>query len=106
MVRWRQVAVASLAAVILAGSLGVAAGRAQNAPLVVRSVLSGQVIALRLATTGQTVRHGDPLVFVQTTTGGAVPAAVAPVDGQVVQVMVGPGDFVHIGDAVVAIAPR
>jgi len=103
--RWRQIAVASLVVIILAGSLG-AVGRAQNAPLVVRSVLSGQVIALRLATTGQAVKHGDPLVFVQTSTGGAVPAAVAPVDGQVVQVMVGPGDFVHIGDAVVAIAPH
>ena len=104
MVRWRQIALVALAVLVLAAGLPMA-GRAQS-QVVVRAAMSGQVLPLRLAAAGQAVKHGDPLVFVQTTTGSAVPAAVAPIDGQVVQVMVSAGDFVHIGDAVVAIAPH
>ena len=52
------------------------------------------------------MKQGDPLLFVKTTTGSAVPAAVAPIAGQVSQVMVGVGDFVNIGDPVVAITPH
>ncbi|HYM69781.1 MAG TPA: hypothetical protein VEZ44_09315 [bacterium] len=109
MTRWWQVGLVGLVVVALAVVLP-AAGVAQS-PVVVRAAMSGQVLPLRLATAGQMVKRGDPLVFVQTrtsptTTGGAVPAAVATVDGQVTQVMVGPGDFVNIGDAVVVITPH
>ena len=101
--RCRAMGVAVVVAALLA-ALPVT-GRAQNA-VVVRSAISGQVLPLRLATNGQTVKQGDPLLFVKTTTGSAVPAAVAPVAGQVSQVMVGVGDFVNIGDPVVAITPH
>ena len=109
MTRWWQIGFVGLAVVALAVALP-AAGLAQSA-IVVRAAMSGQVLPLRLATVGEMVKRGDPLVFVQTrtsptTTGGAVPAAVATVDGQVTQVMVGVGDFVNIGDAVVAITPH
>src|SRR5205807_3696848 len=52
-------------------------------------------------------RQGDPLVFLRgTSSGAAVPGAVASVDGQVVQVMVRPGDRVNIGDVVAVIQPK
>ncbi len=70
------------------------------------ATLSGQVLPLQLAQVGQVVHAGDPLVFVRTTTGGAVPAARAPIDGRVVQVLVRPGDHVNIGDAVVVLEVR
>lgn len=113
MIRWWQGGFVGLAVVALAVALP-AAGVAQSpvqGPVVIRAAMSGQVLPLRLATTGQMVKRGDPLVFVQTrtsptTTGGAVPAAVATVDGQVTQVMVGAGDFVNIGDPVVTITPH
>lgn len=106
--RLRHVGLVGLTVVALAVALP-AASVAQSV-IVVRAAMSGQVLPLRLATVGEMVKRGDPLVFVQTrtsttTTGGAVPTAVAPVDGQVTQVMVGTGDFVNIGDAVVAITP-
>jgi len=102
--RWQVLGPIVLAAVLLVSALPLT-GSAQTA-VVVRSAISGQVLPLRLATNGQTVKQGDPLVFVRTTTGSAVPAAVAPVGGQVSQVMVGVGDFVNIGDPVVAITPH
>ena len=102
--RWQALGLVMLAAAVLAVAVPLK-GQAQNA-VVVRSAISGQVLPLRLATAGQTVKQGDPLVFVRTTTGSAVPAAVAPVGGQVSQVMVGAGDFVNIGDPVVAIMPQ
>jgi len=102
--RWQALGPIVLAAVLLVSALPLT-GSAQTA-VVVRSAISGQVLPLRLATNGQTVKQGDPLVFVRTTTGSAVPAAVAPVGGQVSQVMVGVGDFVNIGDPVVAITPH
>jgi len=102
--RWQALGLIMLAAALLAAVLPLT-GHAQNV-VVVRSAISGQVLPLRLATNGQMVKQGDPLVFVRTTTGSAVPAAVAPVAGQVTQVMVGVGDFVNIGDPVVAITPH
>lgn len=69
----------------------------------VHAAISGEVMPLQLATVGQTVKQGDPLLFVRSSTGGAVPAARAPVDGQVTQVLVRPGDRVNIGDVVVVI---
>ncbi len=72
---------------------------------VVPSALSGQVLPLNLAAVGQTVKQGDILVYVRTSTGGAVPAARAPVDGKVVRVLVSPGDHVNTGDPVVVIQP-
>ncbi len=71
--------------------------------VVVRAAISGQVLPLQLVAVGQAVHQGDPLLFVRTTTGGAVPAARATIDGRVVQVLVGPGDHVNIGDPVAAI---
>ncbi|HYM69685.1 MAG TPA: biotin/lipoyl-containing protein [bacterium] len=63
-------------------------------------------MAQGLVRVGQTVKRGDPLVYVQTRTA-PVPAlaAVAPADGQVTRVAVKPGDTVTIGDPVVEIQP-
>jgi len=73
----------------------------------VRVTVSGEVLPLQLAKVGQAVKQGEPLVFIRgTTSGAAVPAAVASVNGKVVQVMVRPGDHVNIGDPVAAIQPQ
>ena len=73
----------------------------------VRVTVSGEVLPLQLAKVGQAVKQGEPLVFIRgTTSGAAVPAAVASVSGKVVQVMVRPGDHVNIGDPVAAIQPQ
>ncbi len=45
-------------------------------------------------------------MFVRTPTGGAIPAARAPVDGRVVRMLVNPGDSVNIGDPVAVIEPK
>src|SRR5947208_15761408 len=80
---------------------------AQQANVLVRVVISGEVLPLQLAKVGQPVKQGDPIVFLRgTSSGAAVPAAVAPVDGQVVQVTVRAGDHVNIGDVVAAIQPQ
>lgn len=92
-----------LAAVVLA-TIGTQTAPAQTA-IPVHAAISGEVLPLQLATVGQTVKQGDPLLFVRSTTGGAVPAARAPADGRVTQVMVRPGDHVNIGDVVAAIQP-
>jgi biotin carboxyl carrier protein len=82
-------------------------GTAQQANVLVRVAISGEVLPLQLAKVGQVVRQGDPLVFLRgTSSGAAVPGAVASVDGQVVQVMVRPGDRVNIGDVVAVIQPK
>lgn len=71
----------------------------QGNTVTVPVTVSGEVLPLQLAKVGQTVKQGQPLVFIRgTTSGAAVPAAVAPANGQVVQVMVRPGDHVNIGD--------
>lgn len=83
------------------------AAAAQRPTVLVRVVISGEVLPLQLAKVGQAVKQGDPLVFLRgTSSGAAVPAAVAPVDGQVAQVMVRPGDHVNIGDVVAVIQPQ
>jgi biotin carboxyl carrier protein len=98
-------AAGSAAVVLVAASVFAAtAGSAQTAAnVVVRSGISGQVLPLQLATVGQTVKLGDTLVFVRTSTGSAIPAARATTDGKVIQVMVRVGDFVNIGDPVAVI---
>ena len=79
----------------------------QGNTVTVPVTVSGEVLPLQLAKVGQTVKQGQPLVFIRgTTSGAAVPAAVAPANGQVVQVMVRPGDHVNIGDPVAAIQPQ
>ena len=94
-------------AVTAIAALAAAPGTAGQATVLVRVVISGEVLPLQLATVGQTVRQGDPLVFLRgTTSGAAVPAAVASVDGRVVEVRVRPGDRVNIGDVVAAIQPQ
>jgi len=83
------------------------AAPAQQANVLVRVVISGEVLPLQLAKVGQVVKQGDALIFLRgTTSGAAVPAAVASVDGEVVQVMVRPGDHVNIGDVVAVIQPK
>ena len=80
---------------------------AEQANVLVRVVISGEVLPLQLASIGQLVKQGDALVFLRgTSSGAAVPAAVASVDGRVVQVMVRPGDRVNIGDVVAVIQPQ
>ncbi|HEV2358935.1 MAG TPA: hypothetical protein VGZ23_15185 [bacterium] len=89
-----------LVALVLAGTVG----SAQNAAnVVVRSGISGQVLPLELVAVGQSVKLGDTLVFVRTSTGSAIPAARATANGKIIQVMVRVGDFVNIGDAVAVI---
>ena len=79
----------------------------QGNTVTVPVTVSGEVLPLQLAKVGQAVKQGEPLVFIRgTTSGAAVPAAVAPVSGKVVQVMVRPGDHVNIGDPVAAIQPQ
>jgi len=94
---------------LVAGIAALAAGpgTAGQASVVVRVVISGEVLPLQLATVGQMVKQGDPLVFLRgSTSGAAVPAAVASVDGRVVEVRVRPGDRVNIGDVVAVIQPQ
>jgi pyruvate carboxylase len=80
---------------------------AEQATVLVRVVISGEVLAIQLAQVDQVVKQGDPMVFLRGTTSGAsVPAAVAPADGRVVQVLVRPGDRVNIGDVVAVIQPK
>ena len=104
----RPAGVAGLALVILAlaalSPLGGAVGSAQTAPnVVVRSGISGQVLPLQFVAVGQSVKLGDTLVFVRTSTGSAIPAARATTNGKIIQVMVRVGDFVNIGDPVAVI---
>ena len=96
-------------ALVVAGIAALAAGpgAAAQAAILVRVVISGEVLPLQLATVGQVVKQGDPLVFLRgSTSGAAVPAAVASVDGRVVEVRVRPGDRVNIGDVVAVIQPQ
>jgi len=89
-------------------ALGLAASvMAQRPPVVVRAAIAGDVVASQLVQTGQTVKQGDPLVFVKspTRTEPAL-AAVAPVDGRVTRVTVHPGSHVNIGDIVATIQPQ
>lgn len=84
--------------------LGATVGSAQTAPnVVVRSGISGQVLPLQFVAVGQSVKLGDTLVFVRTSTGSAIPAARATTNGKIIQVMVRVGDFVNIGDPVAVI---
>lgn len=106
MVRSRWAQGVALAVVLLAAFLPLP-GTAEQAQVLVRVVISGEVLPLQLAKVGQVVKQGDPLVFLRGATSGAsVPAAVAPVDGRVVQVTVRPGDRVNIGDIVAVIQPQ
>jgi biotin carboxyl carrier protein len=93
---------------VLAAVLGLAASAAaQRAPVPARAAIAGDVVASQLVQPGQTVKQGDPLVFVKppTRTEPAL-AAVAPVDGRVTRVTVHPGSHVNIGDIVAVIQPQ
>lgn len=99
-----RAAVVTAVALVAAAVFAAAAGWAQTAGnVVVRSGISGQVLPLQFVAVGQAVKIGDPLVFVRTSTGSAIPAARATADGKVIQVMVRVGDFVNIGDPVAVI---
>jgi biotin carboxyl carrier protein len=94
-----------LIAGLSATSLMAAAQQANT--VIVRVSVSGEVLPLQLAKVGQAVKQGEPLIFIRgTTSGAAVPAAVASVGGKIVEVMVRPGDHVNIGDPVAAIQPQ
>ena len=102
--RWAKYLVLVIAA--LSATSLIAAAQQAN-PVIVHVTVSGEVLPLQLAKVGQAVKQGEPLVFIRgTTSGAAVPAAVASVNGKVVQVMVRPGDHVNIGDPVAAIQPQ
>lgn len=94
--------------VLLAAVLGVVSGSVADAQntVTVTAALSGQVQPLQLAAVGQAVKQGDIILFVRTPTGSAIPAARAPVDGRIVQVLVNAGDRVNIGDPVAVIEPK
>lgn len=100
--------VLSVALVVIGlAALAPSSATAAQPNVLVRVVISGEVLPLQLAQVGQIVKQGDPLIFLRGNTSGAsVPAAVASVDGQVVQVMVRPGDRVNIGDVVAVIQPK
>jgi hypothetical protein len=75
---------------------------AEEATVLIRVSQSGEVLPLQLATANQVVKQGTPLVFVRAFgSQAAVPAAIAPVDGRVVEVTVKVGQRVSIGDGVV-----
>ncbi len=95
----------TVAAAVLA-VVGVPALHAQVTEKIAYAALSGQVQPLQFAQPGQVVKQGDILMFVRTPTGGAIPAARAPVDGRVVRMLVNPGDSVNIGDPVAVIEPK
>ena len=102
--RMHRAAVITAVALLAAAVFAATAALAQTAAnVVVRSGISGQVLPLQLVVVGQTVKLGDALVFVRTTTGSAIPAARATANGEVIQVMVRVGDFVNIGDPVAVI---
>lgn len=109
MTRFKPVLRVLAVAVLVFGTAALVAapGPAEQASVLVRTVISGEILPVQLATVGQVVKQGDTLVFVRgTTSGAAVPAAVAAVDGRVVQVRVRPGDRVNIGDVVAVIQPQ
>jgi biotin carboxyl carrier protein len=94
----------TLALLVLAGlaAAAVAAPRLVE----VRATLTGEVLEEGLARPGQSVRDGDPLVYVRTLVGRAV-AARAPADGTVAEVLVRPGQVIREKGAVVArLLPR
>jgi biotin carboxyl carrier protein len=105
MARHRWVLGLVLTCVVLGAAAYTPDAQAQNT-VVAYAAISGQVLPLQLATVGQTVKQGDPLLFVRTSTaGGAVIAARSPANGKVVQVLVNAGDHVNTGDPVVVIQP-
>lgn len=69
-----------------------------------KGVLSGRVLADRLAVSGSDVREGAVLVVVDSLTGPA-PAVRANIDGKVKEVLVKPGDMINSGDVLVRIEP-
>lgn len=103
--RWLAIAAIVLAGAAFAGHPAPVHAQQGNEKIAYAAI-SGQVQPLQFAQVGQTVRQGDILLFVRTSTGGAIPAARAPVDGTVVRVLVNIGDSVNIGDAVAVIAPK
>lgn len=72
----------------------------------VKATLTGEVLEFGLARPGESVRDGDPLVYVRTLVGRGV-AARAPRDGVVAEVLVRPGQRIAVkGAVVVRLAPR
>jgi len=72
----------------------------------VKATLTGEVMEQGLVRVGDTVRDGDPLVYVRTLVGRGV-AARAPHEGVIAEVLVRPGDvIVRKGSIVVRLTPR
>lgn len=98
---------AAIAVPLLAALVIAAAVSAQRSPVLARAAIAGDVVPQQLVAVGQTVKQGDPLVYVRpTTTSEPALAAVAPADGRVTRVTVRPGSHVNIGDIVAVIQPQ
>lgn len=69
-----------------------------------KSTLSGAVLPDRLVVAGASVREGDVLVTVAGVAGPAT-AVRATTDGIVKEVLVHPGEVIHMGDVLVRIEP-
>lgn len=72
----------------------------------VKATLTGEVMEQGLVRVGESVRDGDPLVYVRTLVGRGV-AARAPHDGVIAEVLVRPGEMItKKGSVVVRLTPR
>ncbi|HEV8339095.1 MAG TPA: biotin/lipoyl-containing protein [bacterium] len=72
----------------------------------VKATLTGEVMEQGLVRVGDSVRDGDPLVYVRTLVGRGV-AARAPHDGIIAEVLVRAGDVIaKKGSVVVRLTPR
>lgn len=99
---WASIALVAVSVAALAAS----AVAAPRQIVDVRANLRGEVMADGLASAGDDVREGDPIVVVRTQTGQGV-AARAPVDGRVVEVLVRPGMMIReLGTVVARVEPK
>ena len=71
----------------------------------IRASASGEVLAGGLATVGMAVKAGDTVVFVKGSSGQSIPAAKAQFAGQVIEVLVKPGDALETDRPVVSVEP-
>lgn len=88
----------------LALSLAIAYGNGEK-QLAVKAALSGKVAAKGLIQVGEQVEAGTVLVNIYSF-GGLAPTARAPLDGEIAQVLVSPGDEVQTGTVVVVLKAK
>jgi biotin carboxyl carrier protein len=102
----RMRVLASLLVTVIVAALAVAASGAPKQAIEVRATLRGEVLGDDLASPGDEVREGAPLVYVKTQTGRGV-AARAPADGRVAEVLVRPGTVIReLGTVVARLEPK